>query len=157
MARKPGKSTRGGAGAQGKKGGGKKGKRQGKRQRDYKAEYRKRIARALKLGLPASVGRGHPRRERGEVGVREARELRLAVKTPSPGEARRAGVRVSAGERERRREARRALGKMLEGMGIEIPSARAAKRDARALQFAELFAELGLGTSHEAYTLYFSP
>ena len=44
-----------------------------RRKRNYKAEYKRRLARAKKLGYSKTIARGHARV--GEVGIKRAKEL----------------------------------------------------------------------------------
>lgn len=126
------------------------------RVRDYKKEYQRRLARAeiIQRGLPEppstkGVARGHPRRERGEMGFGELKQLRRAVALPSIGQQRKAGESNPA-QYELRIAARARLAEIA---GVS-PEGRT-RSDAD--KFAAVFVGLGLGTLHDAYTLYFSP
>lgn len=127
--------------------------------RDYKKEYARRLARAEEIAKAAGrkvsrdAARGHPRRERGELGISELRQLRRAVGILSPADQRREGYgrpKTSFARRDARE-------RIAEIAGVDAAILRSPKRDADAKRFAETFVALGLGTMHQAYHLYFSP
>lgn len=131
------------------------------RKRDYAAEYKRRVQRAVKAGLPKSVGRGHP--AKGIVGLREAKFLniqpgsvretirtRSAIEAPSrPFE----DVLYDAGFRNFLVESRKDV--------IRSTVEDATKADVRLGSVSqEKFLELILPytpTEREAYNLWFSP
>lgn len=134
----------------------KKAKRARKRERDYKAEYKRRIARAAAIGYSRSVARGHPRRAKGEVGRAELQQLRAAARILSPGQQREAGIK-RARSRPERASARDRVAEIA-GVKLSVPtSSRGTRRSVDAEKFAAAFVQLGIGTMHDAYTLYFSP
>lgn len=136
--------------------------KRGKRKRDYKKEYARRVARAEVIQratnqpFSRSVARGHPRREQGEIGLKELTQLQRAVRLPSIGQQRAAGE-TNPVQFELRVVARARIAE-LAGISIEVPtSTKASRRNADAEKFVETFIALGLGTLYDAYTLYFSP
>ena len=142
-------------------------KKKAPKRRDYRAEYRKRVEREKALAkaqgreFSRSVARGHPRRGKGEIGANERRQLKMAMqataKIPSPGEARLKHVPYTATMRSQRIWARQEIARMV---GLELPvpdSTEGTRKGKRAERFAEAFMALGLGTEHQAYSLYLSP
>lgn len=134
------------------------------RKKKLSPEYRRRLERAEALAkaqgraFSRSVARGHPRREKGELGVAELRQLKLAAKTPSPGQARVLGVPRSAADYQLRKWARDIVAELAGLGGLPVPdSTEGTRRGKRAERFAEMFVALGIGSTHEAFTLYFSP
>lgn len=133
------------------------------RVRDYRKEYQRRIARAevIQRALPEavqtkSVARGHPRRERGEVGFGEIKQLKRAAKFPSIGQQRDAGE-TNPVQYEIRIAARQRICEIA-GVPVEsVTSTEGTRRSPEVERFAATFVGLGLGTLHDAFTLYFSP
>lgn len=132
------------------------------RVRDYKAEYQRRIQRGEVLQRATTdqpskaVSRGHPRRKKGEIGLDELRQLRKAVKLPSPGEQRRSGVKEPV-QYEERVIARAFIAEIAGIPADPVTSTKATRRSPEAERFAEIFVAMGLGSLIDAYTLYFSP
>ena len=125
----------------------------GKKKRDYKAEYRRRVARAGALGYSKSVARGHPKREQGEVGRAELRQLaRAASKVLSPGQQRRVGIRRPV-QKPVRVKARQRIAELV---GIDLPRRKETRKTDDAKAFVEAAMALGIG-NQEAWTLWFSP
>lgn len=105
----------------------------GKKPRDYKAEYARRIQRNLEKGLTRSQARGHARKRLGELSITERKRVKRAVESQ--------GKRgVTGGLRWKVR------GELAKQFSATNPA-----------QFVASFIDAGLGSAHEAYSLYFSP
>lgn len=129
------------------------------KKRDYKAEYQRRLERLEAAGLTRSVARGHPRR--GELGAAELRQLRAAVRIPSPSGWRLEGGVMTRGPAEGDDPLRKAAADRVAAL-LEIRSPVGQGRhellrrrdDAKA--YVELLMAFGV-SEQQAYTFWFSP
>jgi len=135
-------------------------KRRPKRRRDYAAEYQRRKARARALlgeSYTTSAARGHPRRDKGELGVRELAQLRRAAAVLSPGETlRQVKIRRRPAMPKMRVDA---AARVAEFAGVKRPTGdwHARNRDKTNRQrFVEAFLRLNMGSEQRAYLLWFS-
>ena len=135
-------------------------KRRTPKKRDYAAEYKRRVDRAIKAGLPKSVGRGHP--NKGIVGIREAKFLNIEA-----GSVREIIRNRSAIEAPRKPFVQELYDAGFRNFLVEArkevlrTKAKAKEQDARRGSVSqEKFLELILDyvpTESEAYSLWFSP
>jgi hypothetical protein len=135
-------------------------KRRAKGKRDYAAEYKRRVERAVKAGLPKSVGRGHP--PKNIVGLREAKflnvpagQVRETIRTRSAIEAPYKPFEQTlydAGFRNFLVEARKEVLRRK----AEATEKEARQGSVSQERFLELILEY-VPTETEAYSLWFSP
>ena len=141
-----------------------------KRKRNYAREYARRLERAQQLGYSRAVARGHPRKTKGEIGLRRAHRMGLRPGATIERKGRHGTIAnpfrpTYAAIRKRAR----ALGlpyieNVLRGKKGLIPIAWAGPPHNRYLKddetrdaFIEFYTQPGGLETQEAYTLWFSP
>lgn len=130
--------------------------------RDYRAEYRARVARLEGQGLSRSAARGHPRME--DVGAAERRQMQRAARIWSPsgwhtekGRFVRGAYQGPSAERRALAERLAEYAKSSSPTSLSSSERRSVTRIDERKRFVDAFMSLGLGTSNEAYALWFSP
>lgn len=125
--------------------------------RDYKAEYQRRIQRAELMGESRDVARGHPKK--GEIGLRERRQMEKVarIQAESDGGPTDSFLRKRLAERIAElaeTEVNVKLDKNDKDVWIQR---KRDVEDGAADAFLAMYMDLGLGSMHEAYSLWFSP
>jgi len=114
-----------------------------RKSRDYKAEYKRRVARAARLGYSKAVARGHARKT--EYGIEEAKRAKVK---PGKSKIRATGREVSESTFE---------AAVNEAIQFGVNERKARKLDIHDEEgFIKALLDIGL-TPREAYTLRFSP